>query len=172
MAPSRLSLVGAKPLLAGFDGSALRSHPRRQAEGLEHGPRLGLGLTLLGGRIRIRHDAGARLDGGAAALEGHRTYGDAEIEVAPQVDVTQRAAVEAPARGLQLVDDLHGADLRRPRQGAGGEGRDQRVERVLAVRELADHGALDVHDVAITLDGHELRHRYRLEAADPPQVVA
>ena len=39
-----------------------------------------------------------------------------------------------------------------PRDGAGREAREQRVERVLAGREPADDVADDVHHVAVALD--------------------
>src|SRR5262249_57184506 len=105
------------------------SEPSREAQGLEERPRLRLGLALLGRRIGVGHDPAPGLDDRVALVEDDRADGDAEVEVAPEVHVAERAPVNTPADGLELVDDLHGPDLRRPRERARGEGGGERVER-------------------------------------------
>jgi hypothetical protein len=67
---------------------------------VSHRAGLGLGLAALGFGLRIRHDPRAGLDGRAAGLQDHGPDRDAEVEVAGQVEVAQRAAVEPAARGL------------------------------------------------------------------------
>ena len=64
------------------------------------------------------------------ARRSERADRDAEVEVAAQVDVAEGPAVEPAAARLELVDDLHGADLRRAGERARRERRDERVERV------------------------------------------
>ena len=53
-----------------------------------------------------------------------------------------------------------------------GKVADQGVEGVLAGRELADHRAHDVLDVAVPLEDHLLRDAHAAEAADAAHVVA
>ena len=123
-------------------------------------------------RIGVGHDPRPRLQGDPPRLHHQRADGDAEVEVAAQVEVAERAAVEAARRRLQLVDQLHGADLRGAGERPRGEGRHQRVQRVLARRELARHRAHQVHHVAVALDRHQLGDGDRPEAAHAPEVVA
>ena len=79
----------------------------------------------------------AGLDAGHAVAQRDGADRDAEIEVAGEVDVADRAGVEIAARRLQLGEDLHRADLRRARHRAGREARHQRVEVIVVVGELA-----------------------------------
>ena len=70
------------------------------------------------------------------AVHEERTDGDAGVEIAGEVCVENGAAVDAAARGLELFDDLHGADLGRAGERAGGkagaEGVDGREFRLAA----------------------------------------
>ncbi len=96
---------------------------------------------------------------------------DAEIEVAGEVDVADRPGVEVAARRLQLGEDLHRADLRRARDGAGRKARHQRVEMIVVVGELALHRRDQVHHVRVALEPHVLRHAHGAGLADAADVV-
>ena len=67
---------------------------------------------------------------------------------------------------------LHRPHLGRAGQGAGRERRDEHVEAVLVRADVADHGGLQVHDVAVALDLHELDHLDVPGSQTRPQVVA
>ena len=64
-----------------------------------------------------------------AVLDDDGADVDAGVEVARVGQVADRAAVGAALDRLELVDDLHRADLRRARQRARGQRRAQRVHR-------------------------------------------
>src|SRR5688500_167546 len=71
--------------------------------------RLGLvhALLVLGVRAAVGDDAGARLDVDGVALGDQGSNGNGEVEVARIGQISDGAAVEAPTRGLELLDDLH-----------------------------------------------------------------
>src|SRR5215470_1386646 len=71
--------------------------------------RLRLGHLILG--LTVRHDAAAGLHVDAAVLDHGRADVDAGVEVAGVAQVADRAAVGAALDGLELIDDLHRADL-------------------------------------------------------------
>ena len=97
---------------------------------------------------------------------------DAEVEVAGEVEVADRAAVEPAPRRLERADDLHRADLRRARERAGRKRRDERVEPIAAFGELALDARHQVHDVRVALERHELRHAHAADLRDAADVVA
>src|SRR5688500_9855365 len=101
--------------------------------------------------MRVGDDPAARLDIGLAALEQDRTDGDAESEVAGEIEVADGPGIQAPPRWLELVDDLHRANLWRARHGAGRETRYQRIEPVASFGELSFDHRHHVHDVRVTL---------------------
>ncbi len=107
-----------------------------------------------------------------AVADRDRADGDAEVQVAGEVDVADRAGVDVAPRRLELREDLHRADLRRARDRAGREARHQRVEVVAIVGELPVDRRDQVHDVRVALERHVLRHPHRAELADPAEVVA
>jgi hypothetical protein len=86
----------------------------------------------------------------------------------PGGEVADAAAVDAALLGLELVDDLHGADLGRAGDGAGGEAGEERGEGVVVLRELALDVRDDVHDVGVALDHELLGRRDRADAATRP----
>src|SRR4029077_18778860 len=86
------------------------------------------------------------------APEHQRADGDGVVHVPARAEVADRAAVEAAAHRLELVDDLHGAHLGGTHQRAGGGGGAEQVKRVATAGELAAHAAHHVHDVAVALD--------------------
>src|SRR3954467_13048078 len=127
-----------------------------ELDGPEHGPRLGLGLGQLVRGLRVGDGAAAGLDGRGAVLDYDRADVDARVEVARVAQPADRAAVAAALDGLELVDDLHGADLGRAGQRAGGQHRTQRVHRADALAQGPGDGADDVHDRRVDLDDHEV----------------
>ncbi len=56
---------------------------------------------------------------------------------AVEADIADAAAIGAAARGLQLGDDLHGPDLRRPGDGAAGKGGAQQIDGVVPASRSA-----------------------------------
>ena len=101
-----------------------------------------------------------------------RADADAEVHVAVEREVADGAAVGAPRRVLERGDDLHGADLGRPAERAGGEGRREEVEGVVARLEIRRDVGDEVHDVRVALDRHEIRHLHRAGQGDAPELVA
>jgi len=67
-------------------------------------------------------------------------------------------AVGGALGGLELRDDLHGANLGRTGDRAAGECRSQQVHGVVLRRELAHHGGDEVVDRGVVLDGRTARH--------------
>ena len=104
--------------------------------------------------------------------DDERADRDAEIQIAGEVEIADRAGVDAAAIGLELGDDLHRAHLRRARHRARRETGDQRVEPILIVGELAFDDRDQVHDVRVLLEPHELRHAHGAELRHAAQVVA
>src|SRR5206468_1035579 len=88
-------------------------------DGTQHGARLvdRLLILQLGHRVGDETGAGLYIDRVAAADE--RADRDREIEVAGVADVADRAAVDRALVRLELVDDLHRANLGRARERAG-----------------------------------------------------
>src|SRR5690606_15957314 len=82
---------------------------------------LGDGLAVFIFPIRIHDDAAATPATDVAVLGQHAADGDGAIHIAARIDVEQRAAVQPALGDLQLVDDLHRADLGRPGYRAAGE---------------------------------------------------
>src|SRR3954469_25497369 len=88
---------------------------------------LGDRLLVLVLRLGIGDRAAAGLDVGDAVLDHDGADVDAGVEVARVAEVADRAAVAAALDWLELVDDLHRPDLRRPAERAGREHGAQRV---------------------------------------------
>ena len=64
-----------------------------------------------------------------AVLEQRGADGDAAIQVAVERKIADAAAIRAARGLLQLGDDLHGADLRRAADRAGGKSRAHQIIR-------------------------------------------
>ena len=109
---------------------------------------------------------------GHAVLDDDGADVDAGVEIAGVADPADRAAVAAALDRLELVDDLHRADLGRARQRARRQHRAQRVERADVRTQATDHRRDDVHHVAVVLDGHELLDLDAAVLAHPAEVVA
>ncbi len=86
-------------------------------------PALCLGLADLVVGVGVGDDAAAGLDVDAAVLDQRGADVDAGVEVAAVGQVADRAAVGTALGRLELVDDLHRADLRRSRERPGGQRR-------------------------------------------------
>src|SRR5271170_8001955 len=69
----------------------------------------------------VGDDSGSGLDVAFFAFEEQGAAGDAAVSVAGEVGVEDAASVNAAAGGFELFDDLHGADLGRAGERAGGE---------------------------------------------------
>src|SRR5437667_12739465 len=103
---------------------------RGHAQGQDEASRLGRRFEPLGLGIGVGDDAGADLHRRGPVVADDRSDRDAGVEVAGVGDVADGAAV-GPALGrLELVDDLHRADLRRAGEGAGRNARLPHVHRV------------------------------------------
>ena len=98
--------------------------------------------------------------------------GDAGVEIAVEGKIADAAGIR-PARGLfEFGNDLHGADFRRAADGARRKRRAHQIVRRLVGGKFALDLRHDVHDVAVTLDDHQVLHLHAAEIADAPDVVA
>src|SRR5581483_5825024 len=95
----------SEPILA---GPGLRGYFRCLYQCL----RLVQALLIFALGIGVSDYASARLHVGLVALHQHGPYGYAGVQVASEIRVQHRAAVDAAAHRLQLLDDLHCAHLR------------------------------------------------------------
>ncbi|KOF54095.1 hypothetical protein AD428_09230 [Achromobacter sp. DMS1] len=111
------------------------------------------------------HVQGAVLDDAGADGDGH-------VHFAAVAEVAGRAAVDAAAHGLELVDDLHGLDLGRAGERAGGEGRAQHVHAAHARVQVAGDVGHQVHDVRVALDDHGVADFHRAYPRHAAHVVA
>src|ERR1035438_8604985 len=120
----------------------------------------------------VGDDAGAGLDVALLAIHVQGADGDAGIQIAGKIRIENRAAVDTAARGLQLLDDLHGADLGRAGERAGGEAGAEGVNGGEFGPEAAFERADQVHDVGVTLDEHQVLHLHAAIFGDAADVVA
>ena len=84
----------------------------------------------------VGDDAAADVHAQLVAVDHADADRDRELERAARAEVAERAAVRAAPRGLELVDQLHRADLRRAGDRAAGERRAQQ-RRVAGARRAA-----------------------------------
>src|SRR6185312_10767800 len=90
---------------------------------------------------RVGYDSGAGLDVAFGAVHVEGADGDAGVEVAAEVGVEDGATVDSAAGGLELFDDLHGADLGGSTEGAGGEAGTEGVDGGEALAESSFESA-------------------------------
>ena len=114
-----------------------------QGHGFDHGFSFVDGFLKFGFGDRIVDPAAAGLDVGFAVLEHGGADGDAAVEIAVKTEVADRAAVGAAGGLLKFADDLHGADLRRAGEGAGGKGGAQEIVGGLVRAKLTGDAADD-----------------------------
>src|SRR5207245_2529687 len=131
---------------------AATSERLRQADGLQHRARLVHTLAMLGRGIRVGDDPGPRLHVDAAAAEEREADRDRRVHRAREREVADGATVDPASHGLELLDDLHRADLGRAGERPRREGRAERVEAVAAGEEPPADVRDEVHDVRVALD--------------------
>src|SRR6185437_15230879 len=141
-------------------------------EGAHHGAGLVDALDVLLLRDRIGDHAGADLDLSHAAAQDDGTDEDAGAEIALVIEVEDAAAVGAAAGGFELLDDLHGADLGRTGEGAGGKTGGQGVEAVAAGAEQGADIGDQVLDVGVLLDAHQRGDGDGTDGGNAADVVA
>src|SRR5690606_31312578 len=170
--PAAPACAAVAPAIGGKVSGAAREPGLDELGGMDHRARLGLGLgpLVLGNRVvdhargglhiehAVAHDAGADRDG--------------EVHGARVAQVPAGAAVDATLGDLELVDDLHRAHLRRPRERAGREARAQHVDRVQPRLEDALDIADDVLHMGVLLDRHLVGDAHRARHGDAADVVA
>ena len=100
----------------------------------------------------------ARLHARATVADRDRPDRDAEVEVAGEVDVADRARIDVAARRLEIgmicIARIFGA----PDTVPGGKTGDERIEVIAVVGESAVDGGHEVHDMRVALERHVLRH--------------
>ena len=116
-------------------------------------------------------DPGARVDVRLATLQDGGPDRDRRVQVAVIAEIAHCPTIQPAPLALGRGDQLHRADLRRPGEGARGEHRPQRVERVQLRAELRLDVAHEVEDVAVALDLHVLAGGHGARLGDPPEVV-
>ena len=105
-------------------------------------------------------------------FQNHRTQRNATIAIPVEAEPADRPRVKTTSSFLQLGDDLHGANLRRARNGAGGKGRAKGIEGGQTITQPRLNVRNDVHDVAVTFDRHLLGHADAADLRDPAQIVS
>ncbi len=97
---------------------------------------------------------------------------DAGVHPAMLAEVADAAAVGVASLGLQLLDDLHGADLGRTCDGAARETGAQQIDSLPAIIELAMNGGDQMVHCRKGLYRKEVRDADRARSAHPPDIVA
>src|SRR5690606_6916976 len=137
-----------------------------------NGPGLVHGFLPFEGWHAIRHDPAAGLDVELAVLDHGGADGDGGVHVAVPANVAHGAAVDTALDRLQLIDDLHGANLGSATQGPGGQGGAQHIDGADPGAHLAGDVGGDVHLVGKALHGLVFRHLDRADAGHPAHIVA
>ena len=127
-------------------------------------------VFALGGGVG--DDAAAGLDEGFAVLEQNGAEGDAGVVVAVEAEVAYGPRVGAAFAFFEFVQDLHGADLGGAGDGSSGECGAHDIEGAAASGEFAGDMGDDVHDMAVTLDCHEVGDFHRAVFRDAADIVA
>src|SRR5699024_8181124 len=143
-----------------------------RGDGTQGGRGLGLGLAVLHGGVRVGHHTPAGLHVSGAVLEAGGADGDGRVHVNGEVDVADRVPVDAALYRLEPVDDPHRGGLRRPGEGAGGEGGTQRVVGGGSLPQVPRHRRNNVLDVREALYVHEIADHHRAGVAELLQIVA
>ena len=87
-------------------------------------------------------------------------------------DVADGAAVDAARLGFELADQLHGADLGRPDDGAGREDAAQQLRRVDTLLQSGAHAGRHLVQGLVGLDGEQVGDVDAADLGDAPDVVA
>mmetsp|Transcript_40429 Transcript_40429/g.89805 ORF Transcript_40429/g.89805 Transcript_40429/m.89805 type:complete len:333 (-) Transcript_40429:1080-2078(-) len=109
----------------------------------------------------------------SAAGDDHGPQPQGHVHRASEGDVADAAAIGAALVHLEVVNDLHRADLRCSTDSACRQCSTQRVPGVQLWQQLACDGGADVHHVAVALHLHQLlnhhaaRHRHLAHIITP-----
>src|SRR5215208_5775066 len=140
------------------------------------GAQQGLGLVdallLLGLWIGIGDDACACLHVHHAVLHQRRSQHDGGIHLAGGGEIADGAGIKAALLFLQLIDNFHGAHLRRAGNGAGRKPSGQRVDGILLLGQRALDIRHDVHNLAIAFDKKLVGDRDGADLRYAPDVVS
>src|SRR2546428_9622034 len=99
----------------------IRSSSPSSLQRAEHPLRLVQGLLILGLGHRVRDDAAADVEGEALVGDHHGPDGDVQVGLPVPAQIADGAGIDAPPRGLQLLDDLHRAHFWRSGNGAASK---------------------------------------------------
>src|ERR687891_2403177 len=88
--------------------------PRGELDRLEDRSRLADALVVLALGLCVDDGPAARLNVDLSVLDHHCADVDGGVEVAGEAQIADRSTVGAALMRLELVDDLHRTDLRRP----------------------------------------------------------
>src|SRR5687767_12605510 len=137
---SMTMMPAAKPILSrvilpmdgvtGGEGLRLALVRGALLQELQHRRRLVEGLLVLVFEARVGHDAAAGPEADHAARVDQRADRDVQVHAAVEADVADGPAINPAALRLQLLDDLHRAQLGRPGDRSARERAAQQVERV------------------------------------------
>src|SRR5438874_13131513 len=105
------------------------------------------GLAKFGLRVRVGDDRAADLITKPFAFDQHRADGNVKGTGPAASEIADGARVEAATGRLELVDQLHGADLGRAGDRTAGEQRADHVDRARVGPEAARDGRDQVMDL-------------------------
>src|SRR6185437_14624476 len=140
--------------------------------GPDHGPGLVQGLLIFLGGVGVGDDSRSGLQICPLAFHEHGADGNAGVEVSGKIGVEDGATVNAAAGGLELFDDLHGANLGSAAERACGKAGGEGIERVHAGAQFAFERGDDVHDVGVSLHIHEVVDLHGTVFTYAPQIIA
>ena len=109
---------------------------------------------------------------GHLVLEKDGAQGDAGVKLAVEAEITHGSGIGGAGRRLHGADDLHRANLRRTAHRACREGGPEHIQRGMIPGEAARDIGDDVHDVAVTLDRHEVGQFDAAEFGNPSHIIA
>jgi hypothetical protein len=121
-------------------------------------------LFVLGSRIGLQGDPAAHGELPPTSSRYDRSYQNIQIKTAIPAEVAERATVGASCGRLELGDDLHGSNFRRPSDRPSRERTTQEVECDPVRLKLAPHNGDQVLYVLVGFQPAELSH---LEAIGP-----
>src|SRR5258706_383528 len=143
-----------------------------KGDGFEHGFGFVHGFLVFAFRSGIVNPATTRLNVCFSVFQKGSANRDAAIEISVKGKITNAAAIR-PARGLfQFRNDLHGADFWRATESAGRESGAHQIMDGFVLRQYTFNLGNDVHDMAVTLNDHQVFDMDRSEVAYPPEVVS
>ena len=118
---------------AGLGREPACSERAGRLQGIEQIADLGQGFLVLKLHERVGYDTAAAPAMDSLAMADQAANGDVEVHLTLAAQVADAAAIQAAAHRLQLLDDLHRADLWGAGDGAPGEGAHQQVNGIAVV---------------------------------------